>query len=187
MLEPISSDGSTSWNNVMAIRAKNNDGSYMEFNGLGLSFHDIYGNPHALFGIDDSSGEVTGNFFVDKAHIPILDASHIKTDTITSLGTINGVLHVENHGISIAVGDATNLLNPSQEIGGLSLDSQNYTLNLGSGSVNIHDKNSGAITHIGPNQAQIGGRNVVVTSSDQPVLGSWIKQYWRGPSKYWNL
>lgn len=187
MLEPISSDGSTSWNNVMAIRAKNNDGSYMEFNGLGLSFHDIYGNPHALFGIDDSSGEVTGNFFVDQAHIPILDASHIKTDTITSLGTINGVLHVENHGISIAVGDATNLLNPSQEIGGLSLDSPNYTLNLGSGSVNIHDKNSGAITHIGPNQAQIGGRNVVVTSSDQPVLGSWIKQYWRGPSKYWNL
>ena len=187
MLEPISSDGSTSWNNVMAIRAKNNDGSYMEFNGLGLSFHDIYGNPHALFGIDDSSGEVTGNFFVDQAHIPILDASHIKTDTITSLGTINGVLHVENHGISIAVGDATNLLNPSQEIGGLSLDSPNYTLNLGSGSVNIHDKNSGAITHIGPNQAQIGGRNVVVTSSDQPVLGSWIKRYWRGPSKYWNL
>lgn len=187
MLEPISSDGSTSWNNVMAIRAKNNDGSYMEFNGLGLSFHDIYGNPHALFGIDDSSGEVTGNFFVDQAHIPILDASHINTDTITSLGTINGVLHVENHGISIAVGDATNLLNPSQEIGGLSLDSPNYTLNLGSGSVNIHDKNSGAITHIGPNQAQIGGRNVVVTSSDQPVLGSWIKQYWRGPSKYWNL
>ena len=187
MLEPISSDGSTSWNNVMAIRAKNNDGSYMEFNGLGLSFHDIYGNPHALFGIDDSSGEVTGNFFVDQAHIPILDASHINTDTITSLGTINGVLHVENHGISIAVGDATNLLNPSQEIGGLSLDSQNYTLNLGSGSVNIHDKNSGAITHIGPNQAQIGGRNVVVTSSDQPVLGSWIKRYWRGPSKYWNL
>lgn len=187
MLEPISSDGSTSWNNVMAIRAKNNDGSYMEFNGLGLSFHDIYGNPHALFGIDDSSGEVTGNFFVDQAHIPILDASHIETDTITSLGTINGVLHVENHGISIAVGDATNLLNPSQEIGGLSLDSPNYTLNLGSGSVNIHDKNSGAITHIGPNQAQIGGRNVVVTSSDQPVLGSWIKQYWRGPSKYWDL
>lgn len=187
MLEPISSDGSTSWNNVMAIRAKNNDGSYMEFNGLGLSFHDIYGNPHALFGIDDSSGEVTGNFFVDQAHIPILDASHIETDTITSLGTINGVLHVQNHGISIAVGDATNLLNPSQEIGGLSLDSQNYTLNLGSGSVNIHDKNSGAITHIGPNQAQIGGRNVVVTSSDQPVLGSWIKRYWRGPSKYWNL
>lgn len=187
MLEPISSDGSTSWNNVMAIRAKNNDGSYMEFNGLGLSFHDIYGNPHALFGIDDSSGEVTGNFFVDQAHIPILDASHINTDTITSLGTINGVLHVENHGISIAVGDATNLLNPSQEIGGLSLDSPNYTLNLGSGSVNIHDKNSGAITHIGPNQAQIGGRNVVVTSSDQPVLGSWIKRYWRGPSKYWNL
>lgn len=187
MLEPISSDGSTSWNNVMAIRAKNNDGSYMEFNGLGFNFHDIYGNPHALFGIDDSSGEVTGNFFVDQAHIPILDASHIKTDTITSLGTINGVLHVENHGISIAVGDATNLLNPSQEIGGLSLDSPNYTLNLGSGSVNIHDKNSGAITHIGPNQAQIGGRNVVVTSSDQPVLGSWIKQYWRGPSKYWDL
>lgn len=187
MLEPISSDGSTSWNNVMAIRAKNNDGSYMEFNGLGLSFHDIYGNPHALFGIDDSSGEVTGNFFVDQAHIPILDASHIETDTITSLGTINGVLHVQNHGISIAVGDATNLLNPSQEIGGLSLDSQNYTLNLGSGSVNIHDKNSGAITHIGPNQAQIGDRNVVVTSSDQPVLGSWIKRYWRGPSKYWNL
>lgn len=187
MLEPISSDGSTSWNNVMAIRAKNNDGSYMEFNGLGLSFHDIYGNPHALFGIDDSSGEVTGNFFVDQAHIPILDASHIETDTITSLGTINGVLHVENHGISIAVGDATNLLNPSQEIGGLSLDSQNYTLNLGSGSVNIHDKNSGAITHIGPNQAQIGGRNVVVTSSTESTLGSWIKQYWRGPSKYWNL
>ena len=187
MLEPISSDGSTSWNNVMAIRAKNNDGSYMEFNGLGLSFHDIYGNPHALFGIDDSSGEVTGNFFVDQAHIPILDASHIKTDTITSLGTINGVLHVKNHGISIAVGDATNLLNPSQEIGGLSLDSPNYILNLGSGSVNIHDKNSGAITHIGPNQAQIGGRNVVVTSSDQPVLGSWIKRYWRGPSKYWDL
>ena len=187
MLEPISSDGSTSWNNVMAIRAKNNDGSYMEFNGLGLSFHDIYGNPHALFGIDDSSGEVTGNFFVDQAHIPILDASHINTDTITSLGTINGVLHVENHGISIAVGDATNLLNPSQEIGGLSLDSPNYTLNLGSGSVNIHDKNSGAITHIGPNQAQIGGRNVVVTSSTESTLGSWIKQYWRGPSKYWNL
>ena len=187
MLEPISSDGSTSWNNVMAIRAKNNDGSYMEFNGLGLSFHDIYGNPHALFGIDDSSGEVTGNFFVDQAHIPILDASHIETDTITSLGTINGVLHVENHGISIAVGDATNLLNPSQEIGGLSLDSPNYTLNLGSGSVNIHDKNSGAITHIGPNQAQIGGRNVVVTSSTESTLGSWIKQYWRGPSKYWNL
>lgn len=186
MLEPISSDGSTSWNNVMAIRAKNNDGSYMEFNGLGLSFHDIYGNPHALFGIDDSSGEVTGNFFVDQAHIPILDASHIETDTIHSLGTIYGDLEVTAQGRTVHIGTVSNMISGETD-GGIKLSSSNYELQISSGSVNIHDKSGGAITHIGPNQAWIGQKNVVVTSSTESTLGSWIKKYWQGPSKYWNL
>lgn len=186
MLEPISSDGSTSWNNVMAIRAKNNDGSYMEFNGLGLSFHDIYGNPHALFGIDTSSGEVTGNFFVDQAHIPILDASHIDTDTIHALGTITGNFEVSVGGITTNIGSFPNFLSGDPD-SGIKLSSSNYELQISSGSVNIHDKSGGAITHIGPNQAWIGQKNVVVTSSTESTLGSWIKKYWQGPSKYWNL
>lgn len=187
VLHFVDDSGNENFQSPTAIRAGSDSGPYFELNSNGISYRSSNGTPYALFGVDQSSGKPVGNFYVDEAHIPVLDASHIETDTIHSLGTINGVLHVQNHGISIAVGNATNLLNPSQEIGGLSLDSPNYTLNLGSGSVNIHDKNSGAITHIGPNQAQIGGMNVVVTSSDQPVLGSWIKKYWQGPSKYWNL
>ena len=58
---------------------------------------------------------------------------------------------------------------------------------ISSGSLNIHSQITGNSTHIGPNEAQIGGKNVVVTSSSTTTLGNYIKQYWQGPSKYWNL
>lgn len=189
MLEPISSDGSTSWNNVMAIRAKNNDGSYMEFNGLGLSFHDIYGNPHALFGIDDSSGEVTGNFFVDQAHIPILDASHIDTDTIHALGTIQGNLTVTNQYMTVEVGNVNNTTIGDASKGGIGISSPNYDSAYSSGSIWISDHNNGSHTYIGPNSASIGGRNVVTTSANNTTLGGFIKDHWKKGnwSTYWSL
>lgn len=189
MLEPISSDGSTSWNNVMAIRAKNNDGSYMEFDGLGLSFHDIYGNPHALFGIDDSSGEVTGNFFVDQAHIPILDASHIDTDTIHALGTIQGNLTVTNQYMTVEVGNVNNTTIGDASKGGIGISSPNYDSAYSSGSIWISDHNNGSHTYIGPNSASIGGRNVVTTSANNTTLGGFIKDHWKKGnwSTYWSL
>lgn len=182
MLEPISSDGSTSWNNVMAIRAKNNDGSYMEFNGLGLSFHDIYGAPHALFGVDDSTGEVTGNFFVDQAHIPILDASHINTDSIHSLGNITGPLVAGNVTIN-PVGGSSASINVGS---GTAIDDENITtgtLTANSGittneiSINSNMELRGhTITSYGtgPNGAD---EHVVWTSGDHRNLGAYINAH----------
>lgn len=182
MLEPISSDGSTSWNNVMAIRAKNNDGSYMEFNGLGLSFHDIYGAPHALFGVDDSTGEVTGNFFVDQAHIPILDASHINTDSIHSLGNITGPLVAGNVTInpvggssaSINVGSGTAIDDESITTGTLTANSGITTNEI---SINSNMELRGhTITSYGtgPNGAD---EHVVWTSGDHRNLGAYINAH----------
>lgn len=189
MLEPISSDGSTSWNNVMAIRAKNSDGSYMDFNGLGLQFHDTQGNAHALFGIDDSSGEATGNFFVDQAHIPILDASHIKTDTIHSLGTIQGNLTVTNQYMTVEVGNVNNTTIGDASGGGIGISSPNYDSAYSSGSIWISDHSNGSHTYIGPNSASIGGRNVVTTSANNTTLGGFIKDHWKKGnwSTYWSL
>ncbi len=189
MLEPISSDGSTSWNNVMAIRAKNSDGSYMDFNGLGLQFHDTQGNAHALFGIDDSSGEVTGNFFVDQAHIPILDASHIETDTIHSLGTIQGNLTVTNQYMTVEVGNVNNTTIGDASGGGIGISSPNYDSAYSSGSIWISDHSNGSHTYIGPNSASIGGRNVVTTSANNKTLGGFIKDHWKKGdwSTYWSL
>lgn len=189
MLEPISSDGSTSWTNVMAIRAKNNDGSYMDFNGLGLQFHDTQGNAHALFGVDTSSGEVTGNFFVDQAHIPILDASHIETDTIHSLGTIQGNLTVTNQYMTVEVGNVNNTTIGDASGGGIGISSPNYDSAYSSGSIWISDHNNGSHTYIGPNSASIGGRNVVTTSANNTTLGGFIKDHWKKGnwSTYWSL
>lgn len=182
MLEPISEDGSTSWNNVMAIRAKNNDGSYMDFDGLGLSFHDTNGTPHALFGVDDSTGEVTGNFFVDQAHIPILDASHINTDSIHSLGNITGPLVAGNVTIN-PVGGSSASINVGS---GTAIDDENITtgtLTANSGittneiSINSNMELSGhTITSYGtgPNGAD---EHVVWTSGDHRNLGAYINAH----------
>ena len=116
----------------------------------------------------------------------MIDASHIQTDTITSLGTIQGNLTVTSGGITVQVGDVDNNWFPDA-VGGVFLSSDNYMSQLSSGSLNIHSQASGGTTHIGPNEAQIGGKNVVVTSSDTTTLGDWITEHWQGPKKYWNL
>ena len=188
MLIPVDANGNeTGWNDVMAIKAKNNDGSSMIFNGLGLQFHDSSGNSHALFGVDTSSGEVTGNFFVDQAHIPILDASHIETDTIHSLGTIYGNLKVTNSYMTVEVGNVDNAAIGDESGGGIGISSPNYSTAISSGGIYIHSQESGLVTDIHPSYISVGGRTVMVTSSSTNVMGDWIKRYWRGPSKYWDL
>lgn len=184
-LEFVDDSGNQNMQSPTEIRAYNGS-TYFSLNNNGISFRDSQGNDHALFGVDGSTGNITGNFFVDKAHIPILDASHIQTDTIHSLGTIYGNLKVTSGGITVQVGDGDKSWFP-ESTGGVFLSSINYRSQLSSGSLNIHSKITGNSTHIGPNQAQIGGLNVVVTSSSTTTLGSWIKHYWKGPSSSWNL
>ena len=93
------------------IRAYNGK-TYFSLNNNGISFRDSHG-VHALFGVDDHTGRVTGNFFVDEANIGVLDASHIKTDTIHSLGEISGPIRAGNVTINtdgssnISVGTST--------------------------------------------------------------------------------
>ena len=184
-LEFVDDSGNQNMQSPTEIRAYNGS-TYFALNNNGISFRDSQGNDHALFGVDDSTGNITGNFFVDEAHIPMIDASHIETDTIHSLGTINGNLKVSNAGITVQIGDVDNtwFLNAT---GGVFLSSDNYMSQLSSGSLNIHSQITGESTHIGPNQAQIGGLNVVVTSSSTTTLGDWIKKYWKGSSSSWDL
>ena len=184
-LHAVDAKGTETWNGAVAIRAGGTQNSF-ELNSSGITYYDSSGYPHAAFGVDSSSGNLTGNFYVDQAHIGILDASHIETDTIHSLGTIEGNLHINNDGIDVQIGNVNNNWLPDKT-GGIFISSANYMSQISSGSLNIHSQITGNSTHIGPNEAQIGGKNVVVTSSSTTTLGNYIKQYWQGPSKYWNL
>lgn len=184
-LHAVDANGTETWNGAVAIRAGGTQNSF-ELNSSGITYYDSSGYPHAAFGVDSSSGNLTGNFYVDQAHIGTLDASHIETDTIHSLGTIEGNLHINNDGIDVQIGNVNNNWFPDAT-GGIFISSANYMSQISSGSLNIHSQITGNSTHIGPNEAQIGGKNVVVTSSSTTTLGSYIKQYWTGPSKYWNL
>lgn len=184
-LHAVDAKGTETWNGAVAIRAGGTQNSF-ELNSSGITYYDSSGYPHAAFGVDSSSGNLTGNFYVDQAHIGTLDASHIETDTIHSLGTIEGNLHINNDGIDVQIGNVNNNWLPDKT-GGIFISSANYMSQISSGSLNIHSQITGNSTHIGPNEAQIGGKNVVVTSSSTTTLGNYIKQYWQGPSKYWNL
>ena len=184
-LHPVDAKGTETWNGAVAIRAGGTKNSF-ELNSSGITYYDSSGHSHAAFGVDSSSGNLTGNFYVDQAHIGTLDASHIETDTIHSLGTIEGNLHINNDGIDVQIGNVKNNWFPDAT-GGIFISSANYMSQISSGSLNIHSQITGNSTHIGPNEAQIGGKNVVVTSSSTTTLGNYIKQYWQGPSKYWNL
>lgn len=184
-LHAVDANGTETWNGAVAIRAGGTQNSF-ELNSSGITYYDSSGYPHAAFGVDSSSGNLTGNFYVDQAHIGTLDASHIETDTIHSLGTIEGNLHINNDGIDVQIGNVNNNWFPDAT-GGIFISSANYMSQISSGSLNIHSQITGNSTHIGPNEAQIGGKNVVVTSSSTTTLGNYIKQYWQGPSKYWNL
>ena len=184
-LHAVDAKGAETWNGAVAIRAGGTKNSF-ELNSSGITYYDSSGHSHAAFGVDSSSGNLTGNFYVDQAHIGTLDASHIETDTIHSLGTIEGNLHINNDGIDVQIGNVKNNWFPDAT-GGIFISSANYMSQISSGSLNIHSQITGNSTHIGPNEAQIGGKNVVVTSSSTTTLGNYIKQYWQGPSKYWNL
>lgn len=184
-LQFVDDSGNQNMESPTEIRAYNGK-TYFSLNNNGISFKDSQGNDHALFGVDDSTGKITGKFFVDEAYIPIIDASHIQTDTIHALGTIYGNFEVTASGITTQIGSFSNFLSGDPD-GGIKLSSPNYESQVSSGSFNVYDKNSGSIGHYGPNQAIIGGKNVVVTSSDTRILGDWIKRYWRGPNKYWDL
>lgn len=185
-LEFVDDSGNLNMQSPTEIRAYNGS-TYFSLNNNGISFRDSQGNDHALFGVDDSTGNITGNFYVDEAHIPILDASHIQTDTITSLGTIQGNLTVTNGYMTVEVGNVNNVAIGDASGGGIGISSPNYDTALSSGAIYIHSQASGAITAIHPDYISIGGRNAMVTSSDTNVMGDWIMRYWRGPSKYWDL
>ena len=132
--------------------------------------------------MDDSTGEVTGNFFVDQAHIPILDASHIDTDSIHSLGNITGPLVAGNVTINPAGGSSANINVGS----GTAIDDGNITtgtLTANSGittneiSINSNMELSGhTITSYGtgPNGAD---EHVVWTSGDHRNLGAYINAH----------
>ncbi|MDH5099747.1 hypothetical protein OQI87_00975 [Lactobacillus kefiranofaciens] len=184
-LEFVDDTGNQNMQSPTEIRAYNGS-TYFSLNNNGISFKDSQQNTHALFGVDDYTGKITGNFFVDEAHIPVIDASHIQCDTIHALGTIYGDLEVTATGITTHIGNFTNIISGDSD-GGIKLSSENYESQVTSGAFNCHDKSNGSMGHYGPNQAVIGGRAVMVTSSGTNIMGDWIKEYWRGPSKYWNL
>ena len=185
-LEFVDDSGNQNMQSPTEIRAYNGS-TYFSLNNNGISFKDSQTNVHALFGVDDYTGKITGNFFVDEAHIPTIDASHIQTDTITSLGTIQGNLTVTNDKMTVEVGNVDNAAFEDAEGGGIGISSPNYSMAISSGGIYIHSGKNGEWTGIHPNYMTIANKNVVVTSSTTTTLGDWITEYWRGPSKYWNL
>lgn len=182
----VNDSGQEDFKNPTEIRAGSDNGPYFALNSNGIAYRSAGGQPYALFGVDESTGEVKGNFYVDEAHIPTLDASHIETDTIHSLGTINGNLTVTNDYMTVEVGNINNTSVGDASQGGIGISSPNYDSAYSSGSIWISD-HDGDHTYIGPNTASVGGRSVLVTSSSTYIMGDWIKKYWQGPSKYWNL
>lgn len=180
-LEFVDNSGNKNMQSPTEIRAYNGN-TYFSLNNNGISFKGPKGEPQALFGVDGK----TGNLFVEQAHIPIIDASHIQTDTITSLGTIQGNLTVTNSGLTVEVGHVTNT-SFSDDSGGIGISSENYNNTLSSGSISVHSEKSGLTTMIQPDSISIGGRTAMVTSGQTNIMGDWIKEYWRGPKKYWDL
>lgn len=95
--------GNQTMQNPTRIVAQGADHSF-ELNSNGLTYTDSSGQTHAAFGVDSSTGQLKGEFYVDQAYIPKLDASHIETETIHSIGTINGSLAVSDGYSQIQVG-----------------------------------------------------------------------------------
>ena len=95
--------GNQTMQNPTRIVAQGSDHSF-ELNSNGLTYTDSSGQTHAAFGVDSSTGQLKGEFYVDQAYIPKLDASHIETETIHSIGTINGSLAVSDGYSQIQVG-----------------------------------------------------------------------------------
>ena len=187
VLHFVDDSGNENFQSPTAIRAGSDSGPYFELNSNGISYRSSNGTPYALFGVDQSSGQPVGNFYVDEAHIPVLDASHIETDTIHSLGTIYGNLKVTNSYMTVEVGNVDNAAIGDESGGGIGISSPNYSTAISSGGIYIHSQTSGLVTDIHPSYISVGGRTVMVTSSSTNVMGDWIKRYWRGPSKYWDL
>ena len=185
-LEFVDDSGKENMESPTEIRAYNGK-TYFSLNNNGISFKDSGDNVHALFGVDDQNGKITGNFFVDGANIGTIDASHIQTDTITSLGTIQGNLTVTNGQMTVEVGNVNNAAFENDEGGGIGISSPNYTTAISSGGIYIHGNENGLVTDIHPSYISIGGRTAMVTSSQTNVMGDWIKEYWRGPKNYWDL
>lgn len=185
-LEFVDDSGKQNMQSPTEIRAYNGK-TYFSLNNNGISFKDSQTHVHALFGVDDHTGDITGNFFVDEAHIPIIDASHIQTDTITSLGTIQGNLTVTNDKMTVEVGNVNNTAIGDVSNGGIGISSPNYSTSISSGSIFVHSEISGLTTDIHPSYISIGGKTAMVTTSQTNVMGDWIKEYWRGPKKYWDL
>lgn len=198
-LHPVNASGEDTWQDPVAIVAQASDHSF-EMNSDGIAFRDMYGNAHALFGWDASTGEARGNFFVDQAHIPVLDASHIETDTIHSLGTISGNLKVTNNPITVEIGNVENVTHYIQndgQQGGIGISSPNHAVFIGSGyfgldgnwmessSANLYGMSlsNGTIYRTTNGKSE----HVLWTSSTEDVMGRWIKDYWKGPAKYWKL
>ena len=186
-LEFVDDSGKQNMQKPTEIRAYNGK-TYFSLNNNGISFKDKKGNAHALFGVaDDQNGKITGNFFVDEANIGIIDASHIQTDTITSLGTIQGNLTVTNDKITVEVGNVHDIPFANDAGGGIGIVSPNYETAISSGGIYIHGEKDGLVTDIHPSYISIGGKTAMVTTSQTNVMGDWIKEYWRGPKGYWHL
>ncbi|RMC47739.1 phage tail spike protein [Lactobacillus sp. ESL0225] len=106
VLYPRSLDGTKTWKDVVEIAAEASDHK-MVFNNRGIGWYDSTGGFHAGLGWSSDGG---GKLFVDKAIIPVIDASHIDVDTIHALGTIEGSLEVskEDNSSKIVIGVPSN-------------------------------------------------------------------------------
>lgn len=97
--------GNETMQNPTRIVAQGSNHSF-ELNSNGIMYTGPNGQTYAALGVDPSTGDLKGNFYVDEAYIPKLSADHIETETIHSLGTINGSLAVSDGQSTIQVGMA---------------------------------------------------------------------------------
>lgn len=176
----VDDNGNQTMQNPTRVVAQGSDHSF-ELNSNGITYTDSSGNTHAAFGIDESTGELKGNFYVDQAYIPRLDASHIETESIHSLGTINGSLAVSNGSGSstVQVGMSYGGTEFGVFVGNASLTS--YDLNVQSGefsNINVSsDASIGNMNLYGVTIERNDGMHVMWSGSQHTNLGAYINAH----------
>lgn len=170
----VGADGTEDFKNPVAVVASDSDHSFA-LDSNGITYRDAAGNAHGLFGIDTSTGQPVGKFFVDKAYIPVLDASHIQCDTIHTLGMIDGSLKVRSPGGDILTAglDGTNF---GFFVGPYSITSY--------GSAHLGDIDCDVIT---PSEVDVGSTSGMMITSDSITRRNQTEHVMWSTSSHTNL
>lgn len=171
--------GNQTMQNPTRIVAQGADHSF-ELNSNGLTYTDSGGQTHAAFGVDSSTGQLKGEFYVDQAYIPKLDASHIETETIHSLGTINGSLAVSNGYTQIQVGESYGGSEFGVYIGNYtSLTDGQLQVSTGNfDNINVSNYASiGSMSFSGVSIERNDGQHVMWSGSQHTNLGAFINAH----------